>query len=230
MTPKAAMIFAAGFGTRMAPLTDHTPKPMLSVAGKPLINHSLDLLDGITNIVVNTHYLADQLEHHLRNTPHVTCLRESPDILETGGGLKNALPLLGADPVLVLNSDAVFVGANPLPALLSHWNPSKMDALLTLVPITNTIEHTGAGDFFCGNDGQLSRRGENPAAPYVYTGVQILKTDRLAEIKQSAFSLNLLWDQMIAEGRAYGLIYDGKWVDVGRPAGITAAEKALADV
>lgn len=230
MTPKAAMIFAAGFGTRMAPLTDTMPKPMLSVAGKPLINHSLDLLDGITNIVVNTHYLANQLEDHLRNTPHVTYLRESPDILETGGGLKNALPLLGSDPVVVLNSDAVFVGDTPIPALLSHWDPAKMDALLTLVPIANTIEHKGAGDFFCGTDGQLSRRGENPAAPYVYTGVQILKTDRLAAIPQTAFSINLLWDQMIAEGRAFGLVYSGKWVDVGRPSGITAAEKALADV
>lgn len=230
MTPKAAMIFAAGFGTRMAPLTDTMPKPLLSVAGKPLINHSLDLLDGITNIVVNTHYLADQLEDHLRNTPHVTCLRESPDILETGGGLKNALPLLGSDPVVVLNSDAVFVGDSPLPALLSHWDPNKMDALLTLVPIANTIEHRGAGDFFCGVDGQLSRRGKNPAAPYVYTGVQILKTDQLAAIPQTAFSLNLLWDQMISEGRAFGLVYSGKWVDVGRPSGITAAEKALADV
>nr|WP_323778054.1 nucleotidyltransferase family protein [Amylibacter sp.] len=230
MTPKSAMVFAAGFGTRMAPLTDRTPKPMLPVAGKPLINHSLDLLDGIENIVVNTHYLADHLENHLRDTPHVTCLRESPDILETGGGLKNALPLLGADPVIVLNSDAVFVGDSPIPALLSHWDPAKMDALLILVPIANTIEHKGAGDFVCNAAGQLSRRGKNPAAPYVYTGVQILKTDRLAAIKETAFSLNLLWDQMIAEGRAFGLVYDGKWVDVGRPAGITAAEKALADV
>ncbi|PLS22825.1 nucleotidyltransferase family protein [Neptunicoccus cionae] len=230
MIPKAAMIFAAGFGTRMAPLTDQTPKPMIKVDGKPLIDHSLSLLDGFETIVVNTHYLAGQIETHLAKQPNVTCLREEPEILETGGGLKNALPVLGSDPVVVMNSDAVFVGPNPVPELLARWNPDQMDALLTLVPIEQTIAHEGSGDFTLGEDDTLIRRGKNLTAPYVYSGVQILKTDRLAGISETSFSLNLLWNQMIAERRAFGWVYNGKWVDVGRPSGIQAAEKALADV
>ncbi|GGA18374.1 nucleotidyltransferase family protein [Neptunicoccus cionae] len=230
MIPKTAMIFAAGFGTRMAPLTDKTPKPLIEVDGKPLIDHALSLLDGFQNIVVNTHYLADQIETHLAGKTHVTCLQEVPEILETGGGLKNALPLLGPDPVVVMNSDAVFAGPNPVPELLARWNPDHMDALLSLVPIEQTIAHEGAGDFSCDGDGALIRRGNNPTAPYVYTGVQILKTDRLSGIAETSFSLNLLWNQMIAERRAFGWVYGGKWVDVGRPSGIQAAEKALADV
>ncbi|WP_069298514.1 nucleotidyltransferase family protein [Neptunicoccus sediminis] len=230
MKPVAAMIFAAGFGTRMAPLTDKMPKPMIKVDGKPLIDHSLSLLNGFKTIVVNTHYRAEQIEAHLAKQSNVTCLREEPEILETGGGLMNALPQLGSDPVVVMNSDAVFVGPNPVPDLLARWNPDRMDALLTLVPMAQTIAHEGSGDFSLDENDTLIRRGENPTAPYVYSGVQILKTERLAGISETSFSLNLLWNQMIAERQAFGWVYSGKWVDVGRPSGIQAAEEALAHV
>lgn len=223
-----AMIFAAGFGTRMKPLTDRMPKPLIKVAGKPLIDHALGLLDGVATVVVNTHYRAEQLEAHLDGRG-VTCIREQPEVLETGGGLKNALPVLGNGPVLTLNSDVIFAGDNPVKALQAAWDPARMDALLTLIPVGNTVEYSGVGDFFL-NGGRIARRGEQAAAPYVYGSVQILKTELLAGVSEDAFSLNVIWDQMIAEGRAFGLPYDGRWVDVGRPEGIAVAEKVLADV
>lgn len=223
-----AMVFAAGFGTRMKPLTDTMPKPLIEVAGKPLIDHSLALLDGVVTVVVNTHYRADQLEAHL-NGREVVCIREDPEVLETGGGLKNALPVLGGDPVLTLNSDVIFAGDNPVTALQEAWDPARMDALLTLVAVENTVEYSGVGDFYL-NEGRIERRGTREAAPFVYGSVQIIKTALLAEAKETAFSLNMVWDQMIAEGRAFGLPYGGRWVDVGRPKGIAVAEKVLADV
>jgi MurNAc alpha-1-phosphate uridylyltransferase len=223
-----AMIFAAGFGTRMRPLTDTLPKPLIEVAEKPLIDHALGLLDGVSTIVVNTHYLADQMEAHLQGR-EVTCIREIPDVLETGGGLKNALPVLGDSPVLTLNADVIFAGGNPVAALQRAWDPVRMDALLMLIPIANTVEYSGAGDFFL-NDGLIERRGSRKAAPFVYGSVQIVKTELLADVAETAFSLNVIWDRMIAQGRAYGLPYSGRWVDVGRPEGIAVAEQVLRDV
>jgi MurNAc alpha-1-phosphate uridylyltransferase len=229
MQPKAAMIFAAGFGKRMAPLTDGTPKPMLKVLNTPLIDHAFALLrsTSIKKFVVNTHYLAQQVEDHVSSIEGAVYLREVPDLLETGGGLKNALPLLGAGPVVTVNSDLIFTEGSPLPALMAVWNPEKMDALLALVPIENTIAHNGAGDFFCDPEGRLSRKGAQVSAPFVYTGVQIVKTDGLAKISDRVFSLNKLWDQMIATRRAYGMIYPGQWVDIGTPTGFAAAEQVL---
>jgi MurNAc alpha-1-phosphate uridylyltransferase len=223
-----AMVFAAGFGTRMKPLTDTMPKPLIEVAGRPLINHALGLLDGVSVVVVNTHYRADQLEAHLE-ARGVICIREEPEVLETGGGLKNALPVLGDDPVLTLNSDVIFAGGNPVAALQAAWDPEQMDALLMLIPVENTVGYSGVGDFFL-NDGHIVRRGNHDAAPYVYGSVQILKTELLAEVSDAAFSLNVIWDQMIEKGRAFGLPYDGRWVDVGRPEGIAVAEQVLRDV
>jgi MurNAc alpha-1-phosphate uridylyltransferase len=223
-----AMIFAAGFGTRMKPLTDTLPKPLIEVAGKPLIDHALGLLDDISTIVVNTHYRADQMEAHLQGRG-VTCIRETPEVLETGGGLKNALPVLGDAPLLTLNADVVFAGDNPVAALQNAWDPARMDALLMLIPLDNTVEYSGTGDFFL-NDSLIERRGARKAAPYVYGSVQIIKTDLLAEVAEKAFSLNVIWDRMIAQGRAYGLPYGGRWVDVGRPEGIAVAEQVLRDV
>lgn len=223
-----AMVFAAGFGTRMRPLTDALPKPLIKVAGQPLIDHALGLLDGVGTVVVNTHYRADQLEAHL-DGHGVICIREEPKVLETGGGLKNALPVLGDGPVLTLNSDVIFAGANPVAALQAAWDPARMDALLTLIPLAHTVEYSGVGDFYL-TDGRIERRGARDRAPYVYGSVQILKTELLAEVTKAAFSLNVIWDQMIASGRAYGLPYDGRWVDVGRPEGIAVAEEVLANV
>jgi len=223
----AAVIFAAGFGTRMGALTAHTPKPMITVAGKPLLDYAMDLVAG-RDVVVNVHYLPDQIENHLRGRAGLTVLREEPDILETGGGLKNALPILGSDPVITLNSDAIWTGENPIDALVDAWNPDHMDALLMLIPTPNAQEHRGTGDFNLGTDEKISRRGDAASAPYVYSGAQIIKTDRLAEINQASFSLNLLWDKMLAEGRVYGIVHAGGWVDVGRPEGIDIAEAELA--
>lgn len=224
-----AMIFAAGFGTRMAPLTDTLPKPLIPVAGKPLIDHALGLLDGVQTVVVNTHYRAAQLEAHLQDAD-VICLREEPDVLETGGGLRNALGVLGPKPVFTLNSDVIYAGENPLAALQEYWDPVRMDALLTLIPLANAVEYSGTGDFFLDEERRIKRKGTQEAAPFVYGSVQIIKTDLLRSVQQNAFSLNVIWDQMIAKGRAFGLPYSGRWVDVGRPEGIAIAEQVLADV
>lgn len=226
--PDSAMIFAAGFGTRMGALTKDQPKPMVQVANRPLIDYALDLTAdaGVTRTVVNLHYLPDQIEQHLTGRPNVATIAE-PVILETGGGLKNALPLLGKEPVFTLNSDAVWTGSNPLTALNAAWDADRMDALLMLIPIDFAQEHTGPGDFSMNNAGRLARRGGASTAPYVYSGVQIIKTTGLAAIDQDVFSLNLLWTEMLAAKRVFGIIHDGGWVDVGRPEGIEVAQEEL---
>lgn len=221
--PDAVMIFAAGFGTRMGALTQNTPKPLLHVAGKTLIDHTLDLVRATSPrvTVANIHYLREQLAAHL-DASEVTTITEKPAILDTGGGLKNALPLLGAGPVFTTNSDAIWTGPNPFEALRTAWDPDRMDGLLMTVPVENAISRLGVGDFMHGVDGQL-RRGPDT----VYGGVQILKTSLLHTINEPVFSLNLVWDIMIAQGRLYGLQHAGKWCDVGHPDGITAAERLL---
>lgn len=219
------MIFAAGFGTRMKHLTQSQPKPMIPVAGKPLIDHALKVADAVKppRVVVNLHYLPDVLEAHLSDRP-VTTLREEPDILETGGGLRNALPLLNSDPVLTLNPDAVWAGPNPLRLLLDAWDPVQMDALLTCVPLARVHGRNGGGDFRIDQDGRLHRGGD-----MVYGGAQIMKTELLYKVEESAFSLNVPWNMMAAQGRLFGLRYPGHWCDVGHPEGITIAENMLRD-
>ncbi|WP_420568990.1 nucleotidyltransferase family protein [Thalassovita sp.] len=222
MRPSSVMVFAAGFGTRMGALTRSMPKPMIPVGGKPLIDHALHLVEGLEfdPIVVNLHYLPEQIRDHL-NGRNILFADETQEILETGGGLKAALPLLGAGPVLTMNTDAAWAGPNPVPLLTQAWDPSKMDALLMCVPPENAIGHAGQGDFLLKDD-RLSR-----GPGLVYSGVQIIKTDLLHQIPERAFSLNLLWNQMLAEGRIFGLSYPGKWCDVGRPEGISLAEDML---
>jgi len=229
MTPDAIMVFAAGFGTRMGVLTKACPKPLIPVQGKPLIDHALGLAvdAGMANIVVNSHYLADQLQTHLAMRSGVTLIEEKPDILETGGGLRNALPLLGAGPVFTLNSDMIWTGDNPLTTLRNAWKPAQMDALLLLIPRQNAQENTGQGDFFMNGAGQLQRRGIHKTAPFVYSGTQIIKTDLFYNFPQTKFSLNLVWDQMMVKGRVFGVVHNGGWVDVGRPEGIAVAEAEL---
>ena len=224
--PPPLMLFAAGFGTRMGALTATRPKPLIPVAGRPLIDHALSLADeaGITRIVANTHYLPDQIATHLAPRG-VTLSHETPAILETGGGLKAALPLLGSSLVLTLNTDAVWTGANPLSNLIAAWDGARMDGLLLLLPAARATGHTGTGDFLIDADGRLTRA--KGAAGAVYLGAQILRTDALADIPEEIFSLNLLWDRMIAEDRLFGLIHDGGWCDVGRPEGIAQAESLL---
>lgn len=218
------MMFAAGFGTRMKPLTKDKPKPLIKVAGRPLVDHALTLGKdaGCDPIVVNLHYKAEMLMAHLSGTGVQTVL-ELPDILDTGGGLRNALAILGDDPVITTNTDAVWAGPNPIPMLIQAWNPKEMDALLICVPQANAIGHSGAGDFSMSPNGRL-KRGPNT----IYGGIQIIKTDMLEQIEEQVFSLNLLWDRMMESERLFGMEYPGQWCDVGHPDGIKLAEDMLA--
>lgn len=226
--PFPLMIFAAGFGTRMGALTANQPKPLIKVAGRALVDHALDLAAtaGARPVVVNTHYLAGQMADHLANHP-VIMSEEPGQILETGGGLRKALPHLGKGPVMTLNSDAVWTGENPLTQLARHWDPDRMEALLLLLPTDQATGHGGQGDFLMAETGVLSRAKGAPGL--VYLGAQILQTEGLQQIEQEVFSLNLLWDDMIARGKVHGLVHRGGWCDVGHPAGIAQAENLLAN-
>lgn len=220
--PDTVMLFAAGFGTRMGELTRTRPKPLILVAGRALLDHALDVARGINprRIVVNTHYLADQIATHLAGSD-ILLSHESPDILETGGGLRHALPLLGPDPVFTLNTDYVWRGPNPLALLADAWNPAQMEALLLCLPVASATGYAGPGDFTL-TDG-VARRGPG----LVYCGAQIVTTDGLAAIPDRAFSLNRLWQGMLERGTLHVLEYPGQWCDVGRPENIALAEQML---
>lgn len=222
--PLAVMLFAAGYGTRMAPLTDRMPKPLIRVAGKALLDHALDVVREVETgtIVANTHYLADQMSAALAQRG-IRPVHE-PVILETGGGLRNALPLLGGGPVMTLNTDSVWTGPNPARMLRAAWDPDCMDAMLVLVPVADAVGHPGQGDFTLDGHGRLIR-----GPGFVYSGLQVLKTDRLHDIPEDVFSLNRVWDMMQAEGRLYGVVHKGGWCDVGRPENIVLAEAMLKD-
>ncbi len=222
MMPDAAMIFAAGFGTRMGSLTADRPKALLPVGGVPLLDHTLGLAKdaGIGRRVVNAHYLGEQIVDHLANREEIVCL-EKPEILDTGGGLKAALPVLKSQTVFTSNSDAIWSGPNPFSALAKHWMPASMDALLLLVPLDRAVGRQGGGDFDLQN-GRLIRSGD-----FVYTGVQILNTDPVVAHRESVFSLNTVWDTIASRDRLYGAVYPGHWCDVGHPEGIALAEQLL---
>ncbi|RVT83440.1 nucleotidyltransferase family protein [Rhodobacteraceae bacterium CCMM004] len=221
--PDALMLFAAGFGTRMGALTRTMPKPLLPVAGRPLIDRALDLAAaaGIGRIVVNAHYRAAQIEAHLEHRD-VAVSHEAAGILDTGGGLRAALPLLGRAPCFTLNPDAVWRGANPLSALADAWRPDEMGALLMLLPAESALGRDGRGDFSADANGRLTRGGQ-----FLYTGAQILDPVWLDGIEDDVFSLNVVWDRIAAEGRLYGIVYRGAWCDVGSPAGLDAAAALL---
>ncbi len=218
------MLFAAGFGTRMKRLTAHQPKPLIKVAGRALIDHALDLGRdaGTAPIVANLHYLPDMIEAHLKGS-EVQTTREEPDILETGGGLRHALPLLGSGPVATLNTDAVWAGPNPLRLLIDTWDSRRMDALLICVPLERAHGRDGKADFQIDVTGRLHRGGDT-----VYGGAQILKTNLLGTVEDTAFSLNVIWNMMADRKRLFGLSYPGHWCDVGHPGGIAEAEEMLA--
>ncbi|WP_323763865.1 nucleotidyltransferase family protein [Marinovum sp.] len=224
--PQAVLLFAAGLGTRMRPLTDDRPKPLVEVAGRTLIDHALDLVTplALPRVVANAHYRGEMLAAHLKGSG-VAISHEAPQVLETGGGLKQALPLLGPGPVFTLNTDAVWRGPNPLQALRDAWNAERMDALLLCVPRAQVHGHKGKGDFLIGTDGQLTR---GPGA--VYSGLQIIKTEALARIDKQVFSMWDLWQPMLDAGRMHGLAYGGDWCDVGHPQAIEIAEDMLAYV
>ncbi len=225
MQPFALMLFAAGFGTRMGALTRDRPKPLIPVAGRALLDHALDIAATpcVAHRVINLHYLGGQIAQHLQGQD-IALSWEDP-ILDTGGGLRAALPLLGSGPVMMLNTDAVWTGANPLEQLAAAWDGARMDGLLLLAQPDQALGHKGAGDFLVDAQGRLSR-AKGAAGP-IYLGTQILRPDGLAAIDQQAFSLNLLWDQMIAQGRLYGVFHQGGWCDVGHPEAIPLAESLL---
>ncbi len=220
--PDAVMLFAAGFGTRMGAMTAQRPKPLIDVAGKSLLDHALDQAKGLSTKVVNTHYLGAQIAAHLAGRD-VKISHETPQILDTGGGLKAALPLLGPEPVFTLNTDAVWAGPNPLPLLAKAWQPDVMDALVLCVPLNRAVGRKGGGDFTVTPSGEIRWTGD-----MVYTGAQIVKTDVLHQIEDEVFSMHRLWNAALDKGRFHGTPYPGAWCDVGHPEGIALAEDLLA--
>jgi N-acetyl-alpha-D-muramate 1-phosphate uridylyltransferase len=233
--PATAMVMAAGLGKRMRPLTASRPKALVEVAGRALVDHVLDRLKaaGVAKAVVNVHYLAGALEAHLRNRVEgieIMVSDERKQLLETGGGLNRALPLIDADPFLVINSDNLWVDGplDTLRLLASSWDDARMDALLLLVPHARAHCHNGRGDFHMNAAGALKRRRANGVAPFVYTGIQMV-SKRLFEsaLPDGPFSTNLLWDRAIAAGRCFGAVHQGLWFDIGRPDTIARTEAIL---
>jgi MurNAc alpha-1-phosphate uridylyltransferase len=233
LVPRLAMVLAAGKGVRMRPLTDKIPKPLVAVGGKPLIDHVLDRLAeaGVETAVVNVHYLADQIENHLagRRAPKIVISDERGELLDTGGGVVKALPVLGAAPFFHLNADNIWIdGVKPnLLRLAAAFDPGRMDALLLLAATSGSVGYGGRGDFTMAPDGQLARRRERNVAPFVYAGVAILHPALFSTAPPGAFSLNLLFDRAIEAGRFYGLRLEGVWMHVGTPEAIAAAETAI---
>jgi MurNAc alpha-1-phosphate uridylyltransferase len=227
-----AMILAAGLGKRMRPLTASQPKPLVRVAGKALIDHALDRLAeaGVARVVVNVHYLADALEAHLlaRKAPQVTISDERAQLLETGGGMAKALPLL-PDPFFALNADNIWLDGpkSAFHDLSRRWDPEAMDALLLVVPHARAMNFNGPGDFHMDPMGRLSRRRDGRIAPFIYTGIQLVSHRLLREAPQPPFSTNILWNRAIAEGRLYGISFTGLWFEVGTPQAIRPTEEAL---
>jgi MurNAc alpha-1-phosphate uridylyltransferase len=233
--PEVAMVMAAGLGKRMRPLTATRPKPLVEVAGKTLLDHSLDRLRaaGVRKAVVNVHYLPDALEAHLKNRVkgiEIAVSDERDLLLETGGGLVKALPLIGANPFLVVNSDNLWIDGpvDSLKLLASAWDDDRMDALLLLVPLARANCHSGQGDFHMSATGAIRRKRPGTVAPFVYTGIQMVSKRLLdGEVPAGPFSTNILWDRAIEAGRCFGARHQGLWFDVGAPPNIRKAEEIL---
>ena len=231
-TLKRAMVLAAGKGLRMRPITKKTPKPMITLNGQPLIDHVLDRLSdtGVYEAVINTHHLGEQIERHLyaRTSPKITFSKEV-ELLETGGGIKNALNILGDKPFFAVNTDVFWLNgpSDALGRLSNIWDPEKMDALLLLHSTINAYGYSGKGDFNCDPSGQLSRRPESEVVPWLFTGIQILKPEVLLGMPEGPFSLNLVFDHLLETKRLYGVIHDGEWFHVGTPQGLADAEAYL---
>ena len=232
--PRTAMVLAAGLGERMRPLTDRMPKPLVPVAGKPLLDHVLDRLAaaGVERAVVNVHYLAGMIEDHLngRTAPHIVISDERAALLNTGGGVVKALGSIGGEPFIHVNADTIWIdGVKPnLDRLAEAFDPSSMDALLLLAPVAASIGYSGRGDFTMTPDGRLTRRAERQIAPFVYAGAAILRPELFHGAPAGAFSLNTLFDKAEATGRLHGLRLEGVWMHVGTPGAITDAEAAIA--
>jgi len=233
VVPRSAMVLAAGLGERMRPLTERLPKPLVPVAGKPLIDHVLDRLAdaGVERAVVNVHYFADLIERHLagRTRPKIVISDERQQLLDTGGGVVKALPALGAGPFLHVNSDSIWIdGVKPnLERLIEAFDPQRMDALLLLAPLATSIGYSGRGDFIMGADGRLQRRSEREIAPFIYAGAAILRPELFKDAPSGPFPLMLLADRAADEGRLHGLRLEGVWMHVGTPEAVAEAEAAI---
>jgi N-acetyl-alpha-D-muramate 1-phosphate uridylyltransferase len=232
-TPRRAMVLAAGLGTRMRAFTDTIPKPLVPVAGKPLIDHVLDRLAeaGVARAVVNVHYMAEQIEQHLayRTRPQIVISNERGLLLGTGGGVAKALPQLGHAPFFHVNSDTIWIdGVQPnLARLADAFDPGAMDALLLLAPAAGSIGYAGRGDFAMAADGHLRKRDEQEVAPFVYAGAAILSPALFNGAPEGEFSLTALFDRAAEAGRLRGLRLEGLWMHVGTPEAVAAAEKAI---
>ena len=231
--PTRAMVLAAGFGTRMRPLTDRMPKPLVPVAGRALLDHVLDKLAeaGVADAVVNVHYLPDQIIDHTaaRTKPRITISDERDAVLGTGGGVVKAQPLLGDAPFYHLNADTLWIdGAQPnLARLADAFDPARMDILLLMAPTAGSIGYNGSGDYAMLPDGALRRRKEREVVPFVYAGVAILSPAIFAGSPSGEFSLTKLFDRASEQGRLFGLRLDGLWMHVGTPDAVQAAEQAF---
>ena len=231
-----AMVMAAGLGTRMRPLTDDRPKPLVQVHGKALIDHAIDRLvaAGVTMIVVNAHYKADMLKAHLarRKDVEIRISEERDEILGTGGGILKALPNFEGEPFFVHNSDSVWVEGlgHALERMKERWNPEEMDALLLMASMVTALGFEGTGDFNMDSEGHLSRVPARRVSPYAYPGVQIVHPRLFEHVKEPAFSMNRLWDVAIENNRLYGVRLDGVWMHVGTPEALREAEEFLNDL
>ncbi|MDN5928262.1 MAG: nucleotidyltransferase family protein [Hyphomicrobiales bacterium] len=233
VAPKKAMVLAAGLGMRMRPLTEKTPKPLIEVGGKTLIDWGLDALEraGVTEAVVNIHHLPDQMRVHLakRSEPHIVISDETDLLLESGGGIVRALPLLGPEPFFILNADTFWVedGAADLSGLALAWDGARMDILLMLAEMGKATGHSGRSDFLLGADDRLTRSGGDPVG-LIYAGAAIVHPRIFAGVEAEPHSLNRYFDQTAAEGRLFGWRMSGRWITVGTPEAIPAAEAAVA--
>lgn len=240
-----AMVLAAGLGKRMRPLTDNIPKPMVPLAGRPLIDHTLERLSeaGISRAVVNVHYKAEVLEEHLAKRaasglgPKIELSDERGVLLETGGGIVKALPLLGVKPFLICNSDTTWFETSEanahdgnLERLLSAWDETRMDCLLLIADRSRSLGYSGDGDFHMGDDGQLARRAKGEESPFVFAGVSIAHPRLFDDVPPGAFSLNVIWDRAIEAGRLHGVLLDGWWMHVGTPQALEDAERFAANL
>ncbi len=228
-----AMILGAGLGTRMRALTDLVPKPLVRLNGKALIDHALDRLEaaGITRVVVNVHYLADKLEAHLkgRTSPEIVISDERGRLLDTGGGVVHALPLLGDNPFIIHNADTVWIEGigGSLSRMIAAWDGERMDSLMLLALSSSSVGYDGHGDFNMDSAGVLTRRTERRETPFVFAGVSIAHPRMFADAPKGAFSLNKVWDRAIADKRLYGTRLDGVWMHVGTPEALAEAEARL---
>ncbi len=232
--PAKAMVFAAGLGTRMRPLTERIPKPLIKVAGKPMIDHMLDRFEaaGVETAIVNVHHLADQIEAHLaaRAAPRIVISDERRKLLDQGGGIGKALPLLGPEPFFICNTDAFWVEGpkDNLRRLGAAWNPETMDILLLVAATTVSVGVDWPGDFLLGGDGRLSRRPEREVAPFVYTGVGLVKPELFAHETRDVYGLAPFFFEAAEKGRLFGERLDGLWLHVGVPSAIEEAERVIA--